>query len=182
MMAKQRSLFAAAFLLGGMLFLSSSASAVWRRYTAAACHYSFYSNLRDVSANVPHANYLYDWVGTVYNFMSREQTFICSVEDSDRIWKENLNTLNVHAYDGSSASEVRATACYNRYDTRGGGCGPQASSGTSVVGDVTLTPSLTMWGSANRYHFGYVQVVLPRDVEPAGGDTSSFNGFFIAGP
>jgi hypothetical protein len=183
MMIDRRSLFVATCMLGGVLALSSSASAFWKRHTAAACHYSYYSNLSDdVNTGKPTANLLYDWAGTVYNYMARSQIFICNVEDTDRAMKENLNTLNVHAYDGSTSDSVYATACYNRYDTRGGGCGASASSGASVVGDVMLTPALTMWSSTYRYHFGYLQVTLPPDVYPAGGDTSSFNGFFIAAP
>lgn len=175
----QRLTLGRAFIISFLFTLFASAGtaafAKWERHTAAACNLSHYSNLDPVMQLV------YDWVGQVINYSTRDAFFICDIEDSDRFSKQNITTLNVHVYDGSTTTSVSAKACVTVFNGWGGSCGSTVSTGNAFTGEATLQPPMTVWTAANFAQFGYVQVRLPPDVAPAGGDTSAFHGYYISG-
>lgn len=166
--------FIVCFVSSFLVSTGSTAFAKWERHSAAACNLSHYSNQDS------EMRYIYDWGGQVVNYSGRGAFFICDIEDSDRFLKQNIRRVNVHGHDGSRTASVSAKACVTFYNGFGGSCGRRVSSGNSYTGRTTLRPPLTAWTSSTFAHFGYVLVTLPHDVFPAGGDTSTFYGYYIS--
>ncbi len=158
-----------------LLFAGTSTTvfAKWERHAATACKVSHYA--RDGSD----MRRIHD-TGNVTNYSTLSIRLICDIEDTDRFSKQEITTLNIHVRDNSSTASIYAKACYTMYNGTGGSCGSTVSSGGAFTGEKVLRVPLTAWTNSTSAQMGYVIVELPADVAPAGGDTSSFHGYYIS--
>ncbi len=163
-MLKPLALFLAVTSLLVLAFMPARADAKWTRSHVYNCR-SF------GGAPIDHA-----WA--LKNDSTSSSMFVlCDITDDDRFLKEQITTLNIHGRDGSTVDSPSAMVCRSTWWTVGGACGPQTSSPTGDVTNITLKPSLSQWTASTRADFGYIWMRLPAR---QGSSQSSLNGFFTA--
>lgn len=157
-------LFLAAAAAAAYLVWPGGASAAYRRYDAAFCAHG--------------SDYVYANGGALAN-TSTSYTYlpICPVIDDSTFAKSAATGVNVHVYDNHNAGSVEATACVQYYGTAGASCGTTQYSSSVGIGNVMLTPSISVWlSSANAAHFPYVAVQL-REMQS--GRQAKLFGYYV---
>ena len=163
---KTLSLFACGAIVSSLAFSATTASALYKRESATACM------IRTDTDNA-----VYIGSSGVWNYSTvANQSIGCAVNDDDRFRKQDIVTLNIHGYDGSTTLPVEAVTCVSYWGSNGGACGSWVDSSWGGTGNYTLSPPLTYWTSNYYADFGFVYVTLPKYES----SVSSFRGYFIA--
>lgn len=163
------SLVAAGALVGTLTYLPVQAEAKHSRVHASSCmpanHNTTYSALM--------------WGGYQSSGPGNGQiegsssAFFCPINDDHLFSKGEIETLNVHGWEGDTHNPARAAACRTSWWGGYGYCGPSAQTSYSGTGSFALSPNLNWWGSYAYADFGYLFVSLP----PGGG---AISGYYIA--
>lgn len=161
------SIFVLAAALGCFLTKSATAEAFWKRRHASSCFYDSFDK-DDV------------WNGFYYvnnNSSTSTVYLVCPVDDDNTTPKQNIVSLNIHGYDGSTSGSVEAKTCVAYWDSNGGTCASPSGSNASGTGNYALSPSLSRFTSTYAADFGYVNVILPS---MDGSSRSTMRGIFIS--
>ncbi len=166
------SLLAAGALVGGTLAMPVTAKAKHRRVHASDC--------APANSSSTYSTLIYGGIGPWTSsgpgngqVQGSGTGFVCPIDDDSTFTKHEIETLNVHGYEGSTQQQAYAVACRTSWWGGTGYCGAWGASSISGTGQFTLQPNLGQWSSFSYADFGYVFVGLPNG-------SSSFRGYFIA--
>ncbi|MGK3990846.1 hypothetical protein WME99_47810 [Sorangium sp. So ce136] len=160
-------LFIIGAVVSSALVNSSDAAALNQRVSGTNCSYG---NGSTTSALISIGNAIFNQSTT------SAETISCPVTDDDRFRKQDITTLNVHGYNGSTTGvAVEASTCVVFFGATGEACSASVSS--TANGNYTLSPPTTVWSSAHSSDFGFIRVKLPAK---GGATASSVRGYYTA--